>query len=440
MSHLRRLLPQPLTGIVASLLAFLLLAWSNNGILFAPPEKDIARTVLIAALLITAIAWTYLYPIHIRQNTKVSMASVPLYLTAVLLLPPVAALCSGVGVLAGQILVVTRRKRRKSPGRIATSAARWVIVTYAAALVAHLPQSNEIAQILLLLLTALVMFAGDFFTFTFEVAPITGEPFWRVIIASIREGGLIEGVQYLIGMLGALAATQQVWGLALLALPTAIVYVAFKHLKEMRDTTSQILEGMADAVDLRDPYTGGHSRRVAESCDNILKNLDLAGPESELIRVAARVHDIGKIGIPDDILRKTGALNAEEWRIMKEHCQRGAELLARYPDFARGADFVRHHHERWDGQGYPRGLKGLEIPLGARVIAVVDALDAMTSDRPYRKAMSLDQALLILRAGSGQQWDPAVVDALLRSQHAEVDEPKLSLYAQPGQATASASD
>ena len=114
--------------------------------------------------------------------------------------------------------------------------------------------------------------------------------------------------------------------------------------------------------------------------------------------------------------------------------------MARYPDFARGADFVRYHHERWDGQGYPSGLKGMDIPLGARVIAVVDALDAMTSDRPYRKAMTLDQATLILRSGSGQQWDPAVVNALLRNQISEAKEPVAIFQMRPGQATAPASD
>ena len=438
MSNLRRLVPQPLAGIVASLLAVLVLLWSWIAIPFVLPDNDAARTIVVAASLIVAIGWTYAYPIHVRQNTKVLMATVPLYLTAVLLPSPLAALSGGLGVLAGQLLV--RRKRRKLPSDIVIAVARWVIVLYFAASVAHIPQAREATSILLLPATALVMFLGDFITFAFEVAPITGEPIWRVVIASVREAGVVEVAQYLIGILGALAATQQIWGLALLALPTGIVYLAFKHLKELRDTTRQILEGMADAVDLRDPYTGGHSRRVAESCNTILKNLDLVGPESDLIRVAARVHDIGKIGIPDEILRKSGPLTAEEWQIMKQHPQRGAELLARYPDFARGADFVRYHHERWDGQGYPSGLKGMDIPLGARVIAVVDALDAMTSDRPYRKAMTLDQATLIFRSGSGQQWDPAVVNALLRNQISEAKEPVAIFQMRPGQATASASD
>ncbi|OGO39779.1 MAG: hypothetical protein A2Z03_09580 [Chloroflexi bacterium RBG_16_56_8] len=419
-------------------MALLVLFWSWIAIPFVPTENDAARTLGVAVLLIVAISGTYVYPIHVRHNTKILMGTVPLYLAVVLLPPVVAGLVGGLGVLAGQLL--SRRHRRKLPSDIATAVGRLVIVSCVAALVAYLGQINSLNHLLLLPAVALVMFLGDMITSSFEIAPMSGEPVWQVMVATMREASTIEGVQYLIGMLGALAATQQVWGLVLLALPTWIVYLAFKNLKELRDTTRQILEGMADAVDLRDPYTGGHSRRVSESCNTILKNLDLVGPESDLIRVAARVHDIGKIGIPDEILRKSGPLTAEEWQIMKQHPQRGAELLARYPDFARGADFVRYHHERWDGQGYPRGLKGMDIPLGARVIAVVDALDAMTSDRPYRKAMTLDQATLILRSGSGQQWDPAVVNALLRNQISEVKQPVAIFQMRPGQAAAPASD
>src|SRR5581483_2790892 len=112
----------------------------------------------------------------------------------------------------------------------------------------------------------------------------------------------------------------------------------------------------------------------------------ILGPEASLIISAARVHDIGKIGIPDDILKKPGKLTSRERAIIESHAARGADLLVRYPDFARGKAIVRHHHERWDGKGYPDGIRGLEIPLGARVIAVADSYDAMTSDRPYRRA------------------------------------------------------
>jgi len=154
--------------------------------------------------------------------------------------------------------------------------------------------------------------------------------------------------------------------------------------------------------------------------------MQVIGPEVDLIRAPARVHDIGKIGIPDQILNKPGRLTPEEKRIMDSHPARGAELLARYTDFARGMDIVRHHHESWDGQGYPDGLKGLDIPFGARVIAVADSFDAMTSDRPYRAGMQIAKAAQILCEGRGRQWEPLIVDAFLH--HLEKEHPQNRLF------------
>jgi putative nucleotidyltransferase with HDIG domain len=199
------------------------------------------------------------------------------------------------------------------------------------------------------------------------------------------------------------------------AVPTLLIYWAFKRAKELDEGTRELLGRMADTVDLRDPYTGGHSRRVTELTRGILRELGLQGPDVHLIIAAARVHDIGKIGMPDRVLLKDGKLDDEEWATMKQHPEKGAELLERYPDFARGAEIVRHHHERWDGRGYPHRLAGAEIPFGARVIAVADSFDAMTSDRPYRMGMTVERAAAILREGRGVQWDAAIVDAFLRS-------------------------
>ncbi len=172
---------------------------------------------------------------------------------------------------------------------------------------------------------------------------------------------------------------------------------------------------MADAVDLRDAYTGGHSRRVTDYSAAILRELGLHGPEVDLILAAARVHDIGKIGLPDAILHKPGRLTDEERAAMELHPLHGEALLTRYRDFARGVAIVRHHHESWDGAGYPDGLARTDIPFGARVVAVADSFDAMTSDRPYRKGMPVEKAAAILREGRGTQWDAALVDALLRA-------------------------
>jgi HD-GYP domain-containing protein (c-di-GMP phosphodiesterase class II) len=247
-------------------------------------------------------------------------------------------------------------------------------------------------------------------------APLrTSRRFARLIAAMMRDGGPVEAGQYLVALLGAVVSAPGLWALLLLVPPAALLYKITKHTKEMQDGTRQLLERMADTVDLRDPYTGGHSRRVAELCAGILRALPLRGPEATLIISAARVHDIGKVGIPDAVLLKDGRLTDEESAIMRTHPVRGADLLAQYPDFARGADIVRHHHERWDGKGYPDGLDGTDIPLGARVIAVADSFDAMTTDRPYRAGIPVQGAAAILREGSGTEWEPVIVQAFLRS-------------------------
>jgi len=416
-----RFIPQPLTAILMSILALIILIapWLNTSAIAL--NSTSAQIGLIAIFLIAAVIGTGMHPIHLRPSIKVVLTTVPLYVAAMLLPPAVAGLTAGISTLIWQLL--TRSQRGNTPSDVATAAGRWVIIAFLSAWVAQRTANYHMPLPLVLLSVAVVMFTCDIVTAALEIAPMSGEPPWRVMAILLREISLPESAQYLLGILAALAAAQQAWSLVLWVLPVCIVYRSFKHAKEMHDGTSKLLESMADAVDLRDPYTGGHSRRVTEYSLRILHEMGIIGPEVDLIRSAARVHDIGKIGIPDQILNKPGRLTNEEKRIMDSHPVRGAELLARYTDFARGMDIVRNHHERWDGEGYPDGLKGLDIPFGARVIAVADSFDAMTSDRPYRAGMPTDKAVQILREGRGQQWEPMIIDAFLRQ--LEIEHPQI---------------
>jgi HD-GYP domain-containing protein (c-di-GMP phosphodiesterase class II) len=183
----------------------------------------------------------------------------------------------------------------------------------------------------------------------------------------------------------------------------------------MDGDTFQLLQDMADHIDLRGSYTKGHSGRVQELVEGILDQLEMHGQEAIQIITAARLHDIGKIGLPDQLLINSGSLSPEEQALVESYPAQGADLMKAYPDFARGLEMVRHHHERWDGTGYPDRLAGTDIPFGARVIAVADSFDAMTSERPYRRALSVEQAAQILRNGAGRQWDPSIVTAFLTS-------------------------
>jgi hypothetical protein len=398
--------------MAAALLA-LTVAWSQ-GLGMAGPENTM-QTTLVAVGLVIAVVLAFRFPIHIRHDTKIYMGSVPLYLIVALLPPPLAATMVGVAIVTGELMV--RPQRGTFLSDIATEAGRWTLIALPAALFAHthpiLPASFHHAA--RFTGAAFILWLGDILTCPLVIVPVSGEPPLRIIMRAAREAGLPEAAQYMVGVLGAVVSFGQMSALVLIALPTALVYLAFKRVKEMQESTRQLLESMADAVDLRDPYTGGHSRRVAELTASILKEKGWRDQGAKVIIAAARVHDIGKIGIPDHVLKKEGSLTPQERALMEAHAEEGAELLMRYPDFAPAVEIVRHHHERWDGEGYPHRLKGTEIPFGARVIAVADSFDAMTSDRPYRPALSVDRAAAILRDGRGRQWDPSIVDAFLRS-------------------------
>ncbi len=173
------------------------------------------------------------------------------------------------------------------------------------------------------------------------------------------------------------------------------------------------LEAMGDALDLRDAETEGHSRRVTAYTIALAREMGL---DTEQLRVIARgafLHDIGKIATPDRILLKPGKLDPEEIEIMREHCARGYEMVRKIPFLREASEIVYSHQETFDGSGYPRGLRGEEIPLGARIFAIADTLDAMTSDRPYRKGRSFAEARQEIARCSGSQFDPAIVEVFL---------------------------
>ncbi len=184
-------------------------------------------------------------------------------------------------------------------------------------------------------------------------------------------------------------------------------------LRELQDTYRVTLEALGSALDTRDVGTETHSRRVHGYALTIARAHGIPEREIKDIERGVLLHDIGKIGIPDAILLKPGPLTPEEWMIMRTHPEVGRRLIERIP-FLRGAvPIVYHHHEKWDGTGYPLGLRGEAIPIGARIFAVADALDAMTFDRPYSKAISYDAARKEIQRCAGTHFDPAVVQTFL---------------------------
>jgi two-component system cell cycle response regulator len=178
------------------------------------------------------------------------------------------------------------------------------------------------------------------------------------------------------------------------------------------EAVERIADALVRAVDLRDAYTGGHSESVADLAQRAGRRLGLGGMQLRLLGLAARLHDIGKLGVPDAILHKPGPLDELEWARMRDHSVLGAETLAGVPGLEPVAPLVRWHHERWDGRGYPDGLAGEDIPLASRIVCVCDAFHAMSAERPYRAALDADAALAELAEAAGVQFDPEVVEAV----------------------------
>ena len=416
-------LAQPSVGIVtsASAIALVAFAWLTTRVAMDSTATGWTDGALALAL-IAAMYLAYQFPIHIRYTIKMEMSSVPLYLTAVLLPPSVAALTAGLGLVVSELSMQQQRATYLSD--IATAAGRWMAIVLGGSLLIHLaPPGYSASYLLALVAAAGVLLASDILTAPLGIVPITGERYLHVLKDCACGVGLPEAGQYFFACIGAMLAVGNVWYPCLLFLPVTLVYRIAKRAKEMHESTRLFLEHMADQVDSKDPFTREHSKRVTAWTQAMLRELNVVGPEAMLIVTAARVHDIGKLSLPDTILHKHEKLTAEEWALMEQHPALGADLLARYPTFARGAAIVRGHHERFDGAGYPDKIAGTDIPFGARVIAVADSFDAMTSDRPYRRGMPVERAAAILQGGRGTQWDPAIVDVFLQLLADQLEQP-----------------
>lgn len=184
--------------------------------------------------------------------------------------------------------------------------------------------------------------------------------------------------------------------------------------KRLEDSYKSSVSALSNAVDARDTYTAGHSSRVTKIALLLSKELNMSKEDRRVLEYAALFHDIGKIGIPDRILNKNGKLTKEEYELIKKHPDIGVNILEKVDFLTEALPIIRHHHERFCGNGYPSGIKGEEIPLGARIIAIADTYDAMTTDRPYRKAFDHDAAIQEILKNKGSQFDDMVVDVFMR--------------------------
>ena len=234
---------------------------------------------------------------------------------------------------------------------------------------------------------------------------------WRVNIKEMIPSYLAEAP---IGFIMAIVYVDVgIIGILLFFLPLLLARRSFELYTKMRKVYLDTIRALAAAIDAKDPYTKGHSERVAKMSLIIAQELNLSGREIENIEYTALLHDIGKIGIADNILGKVSSLTNKEFDKIKEHTVMGAKIIEPVDFLKNSYKSIYHHHEKYNGKGYPDGLKSEDIPLLARIIAVADAYDAMGSDRPYRKKLNKDKILKELKDQSGKQFDPEVVKVLI---------------------------
>jgi putative nucleotidyltransferase with HDIG domain len=368
-------------------------------------------TVLFA-LLMTMAAVAQLRPVHLSVKMKITVDDTATFAAALLLGPFYAMVVAGATTLIALHFRGVRQRWYNRGFNAATSllstgaaGAAFLLVAGPDAQVSDAPWAIGMAAITKYLVgTALV---DGVVALQLRRNPLTG---WWTLHQRLLP---YEGALLLLGALAAIAAQAQPWTLVLFAVPMAIVLLTLRDSAQVREQTKTAILELADLIDLRDPYTHGHSQRVAALAERLARRLRLEYAQVELIKDAARVHDIGKIGTNDLVLLKPGPLTDEEQREMRKHTEIGHRLLRRLPEFWEGAELVLSHHERHDGAGYPRGLKGDELPIEVSVISVADTYDAMTTDRPYRKGLAWDAVRAELVRQRGKQWRERAVDCFI---------------------------
>lgn len=264
------------------------------------------------------------------------------------------------------------------------------------------------------LLIASVQFVNNLFV-SAAISISAGRPFLPLWTSHLRLGATNVLVNVAITFYVTwLCVNLGIFGTAGMAIPIILVRQLYRTTVELTTVTEELLELMVAAIEARDAYTSGHSRRVALASEIIARAIGLTPAEVERVSVAALLHDVGKIDERfGPILAKEGRLTPEEWEIMKQHPIRGSQLVGLLSSLKDVVAPIRHHHENWDGTGYPDGLRGDKIPMASRIIMFADTLDAITTDRPYRKALGIEEARAEFLRFRAKQFDPAICDRVV---------------------------
>jgi hypothetical protein len=376
------------------------------------PQVPRAPFIVLLLLQVTLVLTIRL---PLMKESPAGPAMVSVLLAAVVLLPTGAAALTG--AVASSCMVL----RRADPMRVGFACSVAFLDAAAAGSVFHAVHGRStlaaadlpaaLLPIVLAVLTLSAVPALVIETYLYTVGHHTPH-------SALREGLLHMGPRNVgyafVGLLTAVLWSDSYDALAAIVLlgPVIVTRWATMQYEEQRTAHNAIIRTLVQAVEIKDLYTRGHSERVARVSEMIATELRLPGDRVEVLRYAATLHDVGKLGVPTRLLRKTGRLDEKEFEEIRLHPSRGVEVVRDIAFLDEAYSAILHHHERMDGLGYPSGLRGMRIPPFARIIAVADAFDSMTSTRSYRGARGSDEALTELRANSGTQFDPAIVDAI----------------------------
>jgi HD-GYP domain-containing protein (c-di-GMP phosphodiesterase class II) len=368
--------------------------------------------------------WTFLallgsaFPVQLPRGTQQAVAIAPILGSVFLGGPAVGGWVAAIGTTE------VRELRGQVPwyGTLANHAV-LVLSAVVAGLIREVfvrPGSGFLLDFAVAMVAAAAFMVLNLFLVSMFLALRTGQVAREVFVGDLR--GIVGSVVALapLAWLMAVIYGVQWWATALFAVPLYSTRLAYQRFVEMRDMFTQTIGALAEAVDKRDPYTASHSRRVKEISVDIGRVMRVSDAELEALEWGGLLHDVGKIGVPDNVLLRQERLNKEERMIMNAHPVLGAQIIAPVTKLAPELPIIRHHHEWYNGSGYPDRLIGDEIPKLARVLHVADAFEAMTAARPYRMTpLTSEQALAELRKFAGIQFDPVVVDAFVQTHHAE---------------------
>lgn len=351
------------------------------------------------------------------RQARSSLSFIPL-LACAMVFPPVAAVTIAIVVIS----ISNFFFRRQTFAKAVFNVAQVAIAIGVGSVIYHgfTRYSIDHVDYVAFVLLAVEFFAVNILLTCGALAMLRREPINKILPHVVGPRGSNLWYDFLASPISAVTASLYVdyWigGILIIVLPLLLIRYSYLSKLQLEETNHDLLKVLVKAIETRDPYTSGHSLRVSTLAREVAKDLGLLPRRIRRIETAALLHDIGKIdAIYAELIRKPYDLDSDERELIRTHAVKGAELLESLTSLHREViETVRHHHERYDGKGYPSGLSGEDIPLGARIIMVCDSVDAMLSDRPYRLALGIDAVEAELRRCAGSQFDTAIVDVMLR--------------------------